>query len=70
MKTVTVEIDDQTYPKLIEFLKHLPKGHYELLEDKDSLEEEERAEIAAIRSRLTEADDGEFEDWSTVRKEL
>jgi hypothetical protein len=70
MKIVTVEIDDQIYPKLIEFLEHLPKGHYELLEDDESLDDKERAEIAAIRNRLHEVDEREFEDWSTVRKDL
>jgi len=70
MKTVTVEIDEQTYPKLIEFLKRLPEDRYELFEDDGSLEQEERTEISAIRSRLKEGNDSEFEDWSAVRKDL
>lgn len=70
MKTVTVEIDEQTYPKLIEFLKHLPKDRYEVFEDDDFLKKDERAEISAIRSRLMEGNDSEFEAWSKVREDL
>lgn len=70
MKTVTVQVDEQTYPKLIEFLERLPSGHYEVFEDDDYLEEKEQAEISAIRSRLREGDDSEFEDWRKVRKDL
>ena len=70
MKTVTVQVDEQTYPKLIEFLERLPRGHYEVFEDDDYLDEKEQAEISAIRSQLREGDDSEFEDWRKVRKDL
>ncbi len=70
MKTVTVQVDEKTYPKLIEFLERLPRGRYEVFEDDYYLEEKEQAAISTIRSRLRDGDDSEFEDWRKDRKDL
>jgi hypothetical protein len=70
MKTVTLEIDERSYPSLIDFLSGLPKNRYAIFEDDPPLSDLERQEISKIRNRLAAGDESEFEDWADVRKDL
>jgi hypothetical protein len=71
MKTLTVELDDEAYPKLLAFLQRLAADqHAVLVSDDDVLSEAERTEVAAIRERLAAGDESEFEDWADLRRNL
>lgn len=70
MKTLTLAIDEQAYPRLLEFLQGLPPDGYELFEDEPPLTGAERQEIDRIRARLAVGDDSDFEDWADVRASL
>ena len=71
MKTLTVELDDDAYPKLLAFLQRLAADrHAILVSDDDALSQEEEAEVGAIRQRLAAGDESEFEDWADLRRKL
>lgn len=69
MKTLTVELDDDAYPKLLAFLQRLAADqHAILVSDDDTLSQEEKAEVGAIRERVAAGDESEFEDWADLRR--
>jgi hypothetical protein len=71
MKTLTVELDDDAYPKLLAFLRRLAADHHSILvSDDETLSEEEQTDVAAIRERVAAGDDSEFEDWADLRRKL
>lgn len=70
MKTLTLEIDEESYPSLMAFLRRLPADRYALYEDEEPLSESEQAELDRIRAKLAAGDDSEFENWTDLRNNL
>ena len=71
MKTISLEVDEQLYPHIVNFLRLLPEDSYHVLEDEDStLSPQEHAAIQAIQSHLQAGDESEFEDWDDIKDTL
>jgi hypothetical protein len=71
MKTISLEIYDQVYPQIVNFLRLLPENCCHLLEDDDAeLSPAEMSAIEMIRARLQTGDDSEFIDWENFKDKL
>jgi uncharacterized protein YdcH (DUF465 family) len=67
MKTVQLEIEDSSYNTLLSFINNLPKNVCRVLNDDDSLSQEESAHIKKIMTQIEQGDYSEFVDWDTVK---
>jgi hypothetical protein len=67
MKTVLLEIEDSSYNTLLSFINNLPKNVCRVLNDDDSLSQEESAHIQKIMTQIEQGDYSEFVDWDTVK---
>jgi len=70
MKTISLEIDEQIYPQVLNFLRLLPEDRCHILEDEDSLNPEELAALQDVQSRLRAGDESEFVDWDDIKDRL
>jgi hypothetical protein len=70
MKSIILELNDDIYPKVIEFLRLPPPEQCHLLEDEAGLTEAERSEISSIREKANSGDMSDFESWSEARKKF
>jgi len=63
MKTLSIEIADNVYPELINFLKILPKDSFVVFdEDSDEPTAEESKEIYRLKRKTDKDDFSEFDD--------
>ena len=69
MKTISLEVDEQIYPQILNFLRLLPEDRCQVLDDEDSPSPAELAAVQAIQSRLRQGD-GEFVDWDAIKEQL
>jgi hypothetical protein len=67
MKTVLLEIEDSSYNTLLSFINNLPKNVCRVLNDDDSLSQEESAHIHKMMTQIEQGDYSEFVDWDTVK---
>lgn len=70
MKTISLELDERVYPKVVSFLRLLPENYCHILEDSDTASEDELLAISTIQQRLATGDGSEFEDWDEVKRML
>jgi hypothetical protein len=70
MKTISLELDERVYPKVVSFLRLLPEDYCHILEDGDTASDAEQSTIATIQQRLAAGDESEFEDWDEVKRML
>ncbi len=71
MKTISLEVDDNSYWDMMNFLRLLPKDRFHLLEDdSDSLSPEEQTQIKALQACLQAGDDSDFEDWEAIKTDF
>jgi hypothetical protein len=67
MKTVLLEIEDSSYNTLLNFINNLPKNVCRVLDDDDSLNQQESAHIQKMMMQIEQGDYSEFVDWDTVK---
>ncbi len=71
MKTISLEVDEQIYPHIVNFLRLLPEDSCHVLEDEDSaLSPQEHSAIQVIQAHLQAGDESEFEDWDDIKDTL
>ena len=71
MKTISLEVEEQVYKDVINFLRLLPKESFRIMEeDSDKLSLEEQSVVQILQARLQAGDESEFEDWETVKTAL
>jgi cytoplasmic iron level regulating protein YaaA (DUF328/UPF0246 family) len=70
MKTISLEVDEQIYSNIINFLRLLPSERCRLIEDDDTLTPAEIAHLQAIRTQLRQHGDDEFDDWAEIKGQL
>lgn len=66
MKTILLEIEDNAYQTILDFIKLLPENRCRIL-DEDELSTEERQQIEHCLTQIEQSDYSEFEDWETVK---
>lgn len=69
MKTILLEIEDNTYQTILDFIKLLPENRCRVL-DEDELSTDEHQHIQQCLAQIEQGDYSEFEDWETVKKRL
>jgi len=69
MKTIILEVEDDTYKTIVEFIKLLPENRCRVLDD-DSLSVDERKVLQSRIAQIQQGDYSEFEDWETVKTHL
>lgn len=69
MKTILLEIEDNTYQTILDFIKLLPENRCRVL-DEDELSTDEHQHIKHCLAQIEQDDYSEFEDWETVKKRL
>lgn len=69
MKTILLEIEDNTYQTILDFIKLLPENRCRVL-DEDALSTDEQQHIEQCLAQIEQGDYSEFEDWETVKKRL
>jgi hypothetical protein len=69
MKTILLEIEDNTYQTILDFIKLLPENRCRVL-DEDELSTDEHQHIQHCLAQIEQGDYSEFEDWETVKKRL
>jgi hypothetical protein len=67
MKTVLLEIEDSSYNTLLNFINNLPKNVCRVLDDDDSLSQQESAHIQKMMMQIEQGDYSEFVDWDIVK---
>jgi hypothetical protein len=67
MKTVLLEIEDSSYNTLLNFINNLPKNVCRVLDDDDSLNQQESAHIQKMMMQIEQGDYSEFVDWDIVK---
>ncbi len=71
MKTLTLEINEQAYPQIIQFLRLLSEEQCRIIEDEeDTLTADEISRIHAIRAKQMTSKDSDFDDWADIRDTL
>ncbi len=71
MKTLTLEINEQAYPQIIQFLRLLSEEQCRIIEDEeDTLTADEISRIHAIRAKQMTSKDSGFDDWADIRDTL
>ncbi len=72
MRTISIEVDDKTYPHLLEVLRLLPTERCHVFEDEfdDKLNVGEIENLAQIQAKLAQGDYGDFVDWQDVKRGL
>jgi hypothetical protein len=69
VKTILLEIEDNTYKTILDFIKLLPENRCRIL-DEDELSTDERQHIQHCLAQIEQGDYSEFEDWETIKKRL
>lgn len=69
MKTILLEIEDNTYQTILDFIKLLPENRCRIL-DEDELSTDEQQQIQHCLTQIEQGDYTEFEDWETVKIRL
>ncbi len=69
MKTLLLEIDDNSYQIILAFLKLLPNNHCRILTE-DELSAEEHQHIQECIIQIQQGNYNEFDDWEVVKKQL
>ncbi|WP_131655663.1 hypothetical protein [Methylocucumis oryzae] len=63
MKTILLEIEDKTYQTVLDFIKLLPENRCRIIEDDNSLSENDHQHIQACLNQISQGDYSDFEDW-------
>ena len=69
MKTILLEVEDNSYQIILDFIKLLPENRCHILEE-DELSKEEHQHIQRCLAQIQQGDYSEFDDWETVKNQL
>lgn len=69
MKTISIEMKDNVYQTLLDFLKLLPKSDFTIYDD-ENIDEEEKKEIRRLNQMINNNDLNEFEDYEAMKRDL
>lgn len=70
MKTILLEVEDNSYQIILDFIKLLPQNRCHILEADDVLSPEDNQHIQKCLAQIAQGDYSEFDDWETVKKQL
>jgi len=70
MKTILLEVADDSYQTILEFINLLPANKCHVLNDDTHLSNEETAHIQKTMTQIQQGDYSEFEAWETVKARL
>lgn len=69
MKTILLEVEENSYQTILDFIKLLPKNQCRIIND-DELSHQETQFIQKTIAQIQKNDYSEFEDWETVKTRL
>lgn len=61
---------DSAYPKLLGFLKLLPKNDFTIYDDNEFIDEQEKEEVRRMNQMIDQGDFSEFEDHEIIKRDL
>ncbi len=70
MKTILLEVEDNSYQIILDFIKLLPQNRCHVLESDNVLSSEENQHIKKYLAQIEQGDYSEFDDWETVKNQL
>lgn len=70
MKTILLEVADDSYQTILAFIQLLPENKCRLLNDDTLLSSDEALHIEKSIAQIQQGDYSEFEDWDTVKTRL
>lgn len=70
MKTILLEVADDSYQTILAFINLLPENKCHVLNDDTYLSDKETAHIQKAITQIQLGDYGEFEEWETVKARL
>jgi hypothetical protein len=70
MKTILLEVEENSYQTILNFIKLLPKNQCRVINDDDELSTDETLHIQKTMAQIEQGDYSEFEDWETVKMRL
>lgn len=70
MQTILLEIEDNSYKIILDFIKLLPENLCHILEQDDLLSTEDNQHIQKCLAQIEQSDYREFDDWETVKNRL
>ena len=65
-----LEVEENSYQTILNFIKLLPKNQCRVINDDDELSSDETLHIQKTMAQIEQGDYSEFEDWETVKKRL
>lgn len=68
MKTIHLEVEDNTYQTVLNFIKLLPENHCRVLEPKISTKEQQH--VQHCLTQIKQGNYSEFEDFDIVKNQL
>lgn len=69
MKTILLEVEDNAYQTILDFIKLLPENRCHILEEPELLTDEQQ-HIQYCLTQIQQGDYSEFDDWETVKNTL
>lgn len=69
MKTILLEVEDNAYQTILDFIKLLPENRCHILEEPELLADEQQ-HIQHCLTQIKQGDYSEFDDWETVKNTL
>ncbi len=66
MKTILLEVEDDSYQTILNFIKLLPEQRCHILEEEE-LTTEEHQHIQKCLAQIAQGDYGEFDEWEMVK---
>lgn len=69
MKTILLEVEEQSYQMILNFIRSLPENQCRIITD-DELSNDEFLHIQPIMQKIQQGDYSEFEDWETIKNRL
>jgi len=69
MKTILLEVEENSYQTVLNFIKLLPENHCRIIDD-DELSNEELHHVQNTLRQIQQGDYSEFEAWETVKNRL
>ncbi|MFZ2727249.1 MAG: hypothetical protein WAX77_13415 [Methylococcaceae bacterium] len=70
MKTILLEIEDNSYQILLNFIQSLPGNQCHIIEQDNELSIEENQFIQNCLSQIEKGDYSEFDNWEIVKNQL
>ncbi len=70
MKTILLEVEDNSYYALLDFIEALPKNQCRVVINDDELSRDESVQVQKMMLQIDAGDYSEFEDWETVKTRL